>query len=190
MSELEEAWTAGLAEAEARARAQGRTDIAEYLALRSSNDLIRRIAGNWLLTMFTTAAGEANRAGAAIQISTEDAHRFKVGNASMVGSLLSLGSGVRKVLVEVGWPRTPRDGFIRGGGLACGNIKHVGLKRANEELRLIVDTSGTPGWIVVSKHGAQIEHGELTKLPKLHEANVKKHVAILLDESPQPRTMP
>ena len=60
MSELEDAWAVGLAEAEARARAQGRTDIAEYLALRSSNDLIRRVAGDWLLTMFTTAAGDAN----------------------------------------------------------------------------------------------------------------------------------
>src|SRR6185295_15682656 len=119
VSELEEAWTAGLAEAEARARAQGRADIADYLALRSSNDLIRRIAGDWLMNMFVTVAGEANRAGAAIQISTETSHRFKVGNASMVGTLLSLGSGVRRVLVEIGWPRTPRDGFIRGGGLAC-----------------------------------------------------------------------
>ena len=91
MSELEEAWAVGLAEAEASARAAGRTDIADYLALRSSNDLIRKIAGDWLLTMFTTAAGEANRAGAAIQISTNAAHRFKVGNASMVGTRLSLG---------------------------------------------------------------------------------------------------
>lgn len=183
MSELEEAWAVGLTEAEARARAEGRTDIAEYLALRSSNDLIRRIAGHWLLNIFTAAAGEANRAGAAIQIATEGTHRFKVGNASMVGSLLSLGCGVRKLLVEVGWPRTPRDGFIRGGGLACGNIKHVGIKRADQELRLVVDASGTPGWIVMSKHGAQVEHRELTKLPKLHEANVKKHVAILLADS-------
>jgi hypothetical protein len=178
MSELEEAWAVGLAEAEARARAQGRTDIAEFLALRSSNDLIRRIAGNWLLTMFTTVAGEANRAGASIQISTDDSHRFKVGNASMIGSLLSLGSGVRKVLVEVGWPRMPRDGFIRGGGLACGNIKHVGIKPANEELRLVLD-AGSPSWIITSGHGARVEAGDLGKL---HEANIKKHVALLLDD--------
>jgi len=183
MSELEEAWAVGLAEAEARARAQGRTDIAEYLALRSSNDLIRTIAGHWLLTMFTTAAGEANRAGAAIQISTDDGHRFKVGSASMIGSLLSLGSGVRKVLVEVGWPRTPRDGFIRGGGLACGNIKHVGIKPANEELRLVLDAAGTPSWIITSGHGARVEARDLTKL---HEANVKKHVALLLDDQQTP----
>lgn len=127
MSELDEAWALGLAEAEAHAQARGRTDIAEYLALRSSNDLIRSIARGWLLSMFAFAAGEANRAGAAIQISTDDAHRFKVENAGMVGSRLSLERGVRMLLVEVGWPRTPRDGFIRGGGLACGNIKHLGI---------------------------------------------------------------
>ena len=193
MSELEEAWAVGLAEAEARARATGRKDIAEYLALRSSNDLIRRIAGDWLLTLFTTAAGAANRAGAAIQISTEATHRFKVGNASMVGPRLSLGSGVRMLLVEIGWPRTPRDGFIRGGGLACGTIKHVGIKPANEELRLVLDASGTPRWIVMGRHGAHVELGEpreLRKLPKLHEANVKRHVAILLDDSRNPRTHP
>ena len=43
MSELDEAWALGIAEAEARARATGRADIAEYLALRSSNDLMRKI---------------------------------------------------------------------------------------------------------------------------------------------------
>jgi hypothetical protein len=183
MSELEEAWAVGLAQAEARARAQGHSDIAEYIALRKSNDLIRRIAGNWLLTLFTTIAGEANRTGATIQVCNDDLHRFKVGNATMTGSLLSLASGVRKVLVEVGWPRTPSDGFIRGGGLACGNIKHVGIKRANEELRLVLDSSGTPNWIVTSGHGAPVE------LRKLHEANVKKHIAILLDDRRILRTL-
>jgi hypothetical protein len=181
MSELEDAWAVGLAEAEARARASGRKDIADYIALRSSNDLIRRIAGDWLLTLFTTAAGEANRAGAAIQISTDAVHRFKVGNASMVGTRLTLGSGLRKLLVEVGWPRTPRDGFIRGGGLACGNIKHVGIKPANEELRLVLNAAGTPSWIVIGNHDEARE---------LHEMNVKDHLAILLDDSRNPRTRP
>ncbi len=181
MSELEEAWAVGLAEAEDRARANGRADIADYLALRSSNDLIRKVAGDWLLGMFTTAAGDANRAGAAIQISTDDSHRFKVGNASMVGPRLSLARGVRRLLVEVGWPRTPRDGFIRGGGLACGQIKHLGIKPANNELRLVLNASGTPVWIVIGKTDEPFE---------LHESNVKEHLAILLDDSRGSRTRP
>ena len=177
MSELNEAWALGLAEAEARARAMGRTDIADYLALRSSNDLIRKVASEWLLTLFVSAAGEANRTNAAIQISTDDAHRFKVGNARMLGSGLSLKRGVRVLLVEVGWPRTPRDGFIRGGGLACGNIKHLGIKLANEALRLTLDDSGTPSWMVEVKQGPPRE---------LHETDVQDHLAILLSDSRNP----
>src|SRR5687768_13921498 len=132
VSELDEAWALALAEAEQRARAAGRTDITTYLALRTSNDLLRKTGRDWLQTMFATVAGEANRTGAGIQISREDDHRFKVGTATMVGSRLSLSNGVRMLFVEVGWPRTPSDGFIRGGGLACANIKHLGIKSASE----------------------------------------------------------
>jgi hypothetical protein len=182
VSELDEAWALALAEAEARARAAGRTDISEYLALRSSNDLIRKIAGDWLVGMFTAAAGEANRRGAAIKISTEAAHRFKVGNASMVGSRLSLESGVRALVVEIGWPRAPSDGFIRGGGLACGNLKHRGIKSADEELRLILSASGTPSWIVKGQPGTSTEAHDF------HEANVRSHLAVLLENAPNPST--
>jgi hypothetical protein len=184
LSELDETWAIGLAEAEARARAQGRADIAAYLALRSSNDLIRKIAGDWLLNLFGTVAGEANRAGAAIQVATDDAYRFKVGNASMLGPRLSLANGVRRLLVEVGWPRTPRDGIIRGGGLACGHIKHVGIKSANQELRLILNDAGMPSWIVIEQHGSPGESREL------HERDVNTHVKILLDAPGDSRMRP
>ena len=174
MSELDEAWALALAEAEARTRAAGRTDISEYLALRRANDLIRKIASEWLLGLFVRAAGEANRAGGAINISTDDPHRFKAGKASMVGHRLNLGNGVRMLTVEIGWPRAPRDGFIRGGGLACGNIKHRGITSANEELRLVLRADGTPIWIAERKHETHVE---------LHEEDIKKHIAILLDDS-------
>ncbi len=90
VSELDEAWAQALAEAQQRARAAGRTDLSEYLALRASNDLLRQTSIEWLLTTFTKLAGKANRAGASIQISQQDAHRFPVGNATMVGRLLTL----------------------------------------------------------------------------------------------------
>src|SRR5437879_12504032 len=89
VSELDEAWALALAEAEKSARSAGRTDISSYLALRTSNDLLRKTGRDWLQETFTSVAGEANRAGAGIQISKDDGHRFKVGNASMVGSRLS-----------------------------------------------------------------------------------------------------
>ena len=172
MSELDEAWALGLAQAEARARAAGRTDIAEYLALRTSNDLQRKVGSDWLIEIFTSAAGNANRGGGAIQISSKGEHRFKIGHATMVGRQLNLSHGVRRLLVEVGWPRTPRDGFIRGGGLARAHIKHVGIKPADDLLRLVLNARGTPTWIVEPKHGESRE---------LHEADVRNHVAILLE---------
>jgi hypothetical protein len=174
VSELDEAWALALAEAEKRARAAGRTDISTYLALRTSNDLLRKTGSNWLQTMFVSVAGEANRAGAGIQVSREDGHRFKVGTATMVGSRLSLARGVRMLLVEAGWPRTPRDGFIRGGGLACANIKHLGIKSASEPLRLVVDQSGVPRWKA---------QGHRDEPHEIHEANIRKHIAILLSDS-------
>ncbi len=175
MSELDEAWALALAEAEAHAHASGRKDISEYLALRSSNDFLRKTGSDWLLTMFMTVAGEANRHGAGIQISREDKHRFKVGNASMVGRSLSLENGVRVLMVELGWPRTPSDGFIRGGGLAYGNIKHLGIKSASSIIRLVLSKRGTPQWTVEGKHGAHAV---------VHEGDIRRHVAILLSDAP------
>jgi hypothetical protein len=174
VSELDEAWALALAEAEQRARALGRTDIATYLALRTSNDLLRKTGADWLQQMFLTVAGEANRNGAGIQTSREDGHRFKVGNATMVGSGLSLTKGVRLLFIEIGWPRRPADGFIRGGGLACANIKHRGIKSATEQLRLTIDPSGVPRWNVESHRSEPYE---------IHEANIRNHITILLDDS-------
>ena len=179
MSELDEAWTIALAEAESRARSAGRTDLSAYLALRNSNDLHRKVGTDWLLTTFTTVAGEANRAGASLQLANDDTHRFKIENATMVGPRLNLDNGVRRLSVEVGWPRTPRDGFIRGGGLSCAKIKHFGRKSLDEELRLILDPAGTPRWIVKENDEGFRE---------VHEADVRRHVSILLNQPSTPIT--
>src|SRR6266702_4577361 len=94
MSELDEAWAQALAEAQQRARAAGRTDVSEYLALRASNDLLRQTGIDWLLATFTTLAGKANRAGGSIQIEQQATHRFRFGNATMVGALVVFRGGV------------------------------------------------------------------------------------------------
>ena len=174
ISELDEAWAAALAEAEARARAAGRADIAEYLALRSSNDLLRKTACDWLLTTFANVAGEMNRAGASLQMSNEDNYQFKVANDAMVGQLLKLENGVRQLLVEVGWPRVPRHGFIRGGGLARGRLRHVGIKSASEQIRLVISPEGSPRWLVENNREPATE---------IREASIRQHVAVLLDSS-------
>lgn len=171
MSELDEAWAAALREAEQKARLAGRRDVAEYLSLKNSNDLLRQAGIEWLLNSFTTHAGEANRTGASIQISNLTGHRFNVANSTMVGKLLTLRSGVRTLFIEAGWPRVPRDGFVRGGGLACANIRHLGIKAASEELRLLKSNNGVPAWSATS---AKRKHSLL-------EADVREHIRILID---------
>src|SRR5436189_5344195 len=85
MGELDAAWELALAEAKRRAHAAGRADIAQYLALRAENDLLRRTAIDWLVDTLTAFAADANRRGAAIQIERTDAHNCRVGAATMVG---------------------------------------------------------------------------------------------------------
>jgi len=170
MSELDEAWAAALSEAERRARLAGRNEVAEYLALKNSNDLLRKAGIDWLLAEFTVLAGEANRAGASIQIAKQDGHRFPTGTSTMVGHLLTLTNGVRTLFVEAGWPRAPRDGVVRGGGLAAAHIRHLGIKSANEELLLARSKTGAPAWKSIEKNYL------------LLEADIRRHLNILLNK--------
>ncbi len=158
-----------LAEAERQARATGRADIAEYIALRASNDLMRRTGIEWLLSTLTTLAGEANRTGVGIRIEKEEGHRFRVGSATMVGTRLTFRAGVRALIIEAGWPRTPADGFVRGGGLACGRIGHFGKRAADEELMLVRSKTGAPEWAILEKEG--------TRQP-LAEARLRRHFSL------------
>src|SRR5215470_3014402 len=171
MSELDKAWELALAEAQTRAHAAGRRDIADYLSLRRRNDLLRRTGTNWLIEEFIALAGEANRTGAGIQLERQDEHRFSRGSASMVGRQVTLRRGVRAVTIESGWPRTPKDGIVRGGGLACANIKHFGRAKHSVEL-LLVSRNGNPEWLVADDR-------EQTRLTAVH---VRKHLQILLSD--------
>ncbi|MGI8835737.1 MAG: hypothetical protein ACR2H4_03755 [Pyrinomonadaceae bacterium] len=174
VGELDETWAAALAEAEGRARAAGRSDLTEYLALRSSNDLLRTTACDWLLEAFRNVAGEMNRAGSSLHITSNENYQFKIANAALVGTLLKLENGVRQLLVEVGWPRVPGHGFIRGGGLALGHLRHFGIKSASEVIRLVTSPEGSPRWIVENNREPVVE---------IREANIRHHIAILLDSS-------
>ena len=171
MSELDEAWAAALSEAEQKARLAGRGDLAEYLSLRNSNDLLRKAGVQWLMESFTTAAGEANRAGASIKIARTEGQRFRTGTSTMVGHLITLTFGVRTLFIEAGWPRVPRDGIVHGGGLASANIRHLGIRAASEELVLAKTTSGAPGWKSLTKNR-----------PTLHASDIAYHISILLDQ--------
>ena len=174
VSELDEAWDLALAEAQQRAARAGRRDVAEYLRLRASNDLLRQTGIEWLLNTFTVLAGQANRRGASLQISKENAHRFPVGNATMVGPLLTLAFGVRALTIEAGWPRSPSDGFVRGGGLACGRIRHRGKKSVDDELMLMRSEKGAPRWMVIDN--------KTDRQSELLEAGIQKHLTKMLAE--------
>jgi len=169
MQDLEEVWEIALAEATQRARGAGRADIARYLDLRQRNDLLRRAATKWLNETITALAGEANRNGAAIQLERQADHRFRRESATMVGTQLVLRRGVRALTVECGWPRTPRDGIVRGNGLACANLKHLGRPRLNDELMLVSSASGAPQWFILKDD----------KRSRLTEADLRRHFSIL-----------
>ena len=157
---------------EARERAGGRGDVLEYLDLKAANDAARTRWVEWLLELFTAAAGELNRAGAGLALARTEAHRFRVGNSTMVGPRLVLRRGVRALTIEAGWPRAPRDGIVRGGGLASAALGHFGDARAGEELLLVPDPHADARWFVIEKTGARTE---------LRPEHLRRHLRRLLD---------
>ena len=172
MGGFDEDYERRLEEARERAGGSGRGDVLDYLNLRAANDRARARGVEWLLESFTAAAGEMNRAGAAVTLTRTDAHRFRVGHSTMVGSRLVLRRGVRQLTVEAGWPRAPRDGIVRGGGLASAQVGHFGNARAGEELLLLPSADGEARWFVLEQTGARAE---------LHEDRLRRHLARLLD---------
>src|SRR5919199_4180035 len=129
---FDEEYERELAEAQRRARAQGRGDVLDYLTLKAANDSLRARGVELLLGAFTALAGELNRAGAGVALSRADAHRFRVGHSTMVGPRLTLSRGLRALTVEAGWPRAPRDGVVRGGGLPPPPAGPLGQRKARE----------------------------------------------------------
>ena len=161
VTELDEAWALALAEAERRARAAGRGDVADFLRLRATNDLARTTGVQWLLDTFLTLAGQVNRKGAGLALERKETHRFRVGQATMAGSQLTLRAGVRALTVEAGWPRLPGDGIVRGGGLACGRVSHFGDRAAGAELLLVRAGEGAPHWLALDEQtGARAPFSE------------------------------
>lgn len=152
MNELDEVWTRIINEARAKAEASGRGDVAEYLALKASNDAIRAASVKWLFDAALEIASQANREKASIAIENENPHSFAFGNANLVGSLARFRQGVRCLTVEAGWTRTPADGFMRGGALACARISHFGMSKANAEI-LLIGGENSPNWFAADKDG-------------------------------------
>jgi hypothetical protein len=172
MNELDEVWTQMMQNAIRSAHSTGRTDVAEYLTLKARNDQIRATSCRWLFESFTELSDEVNRKGIRLNIENQNPHRFAVGNATMVGSLISFHHGLRNLTVEAGWTRTPQDGFIRGGGLACARISHFGMSKHNAELILVRSNENVPQWFSVTKEG---------KRSPISSDSLREHFNLFLD---------
>ena len=146
--------------------------MADYLSLRAANDLARTTGIDWLLESFVALAGEANRAGAGIGLTRGASHRFRVGQSTMVGAVLTLRAGVRTLTVEAGWPRVPGDGIVRGGGLACARVGHFGNPKANEDLLLVQSNNDAPQWFILEPTGARA---------RLLEDRLRRHITKFLN---------
>jgi hypothetical protein len=171
VEELEQVWTNQLNEAAERARAAGRGDVADYLALRLTNDFLRATSVRWLFEAATEIAAEANRRHANLIFEKDDPHRFTSGHATLVGARISFRQGVRCFSIEAGWTRTPSDGFMRGGALALARLTHFGLPKQNSEL-VLLKIDNAPVWFALDAHGGRSE---------FHSQHLQNHFRIFLD---------
>jgi hypothetical protein len=94
-----------------------------------------------------------------------------MGSSTMVGTRLTLSRGLRSLTVEAGWPRAPRDGIVRGGGLASARAGHFGERKSDEEFLLVPSGLEDARWLVLDKTGARTE---------LLEERLRAHVVRLL----------
>lgn len=145
MNELEDAWPALIGDAIAKARDLGRTEIADFLTLRASNDLIRVTAIKWLFDSMIEIASKSQAEFPGIKIEREEPHTFRLRGADLTGALLEVRLGVRCLTIQAGWTRGPKDGFMRGGALAFAKFTHLGLPRQNVEL-LLLRSEDLPAW--------------------------------------------
>lgn len=159
-----------LSEAAVNAREHGRHDVADYLSLKAANDVIRATGVKWLFDSILDVAGTANRINQVISIERLDPFTFLHHGATLVGSQLRLLLGVRCLMVEAGWTRTPADGFMRGGSLAIARFRHFGMPKANAEIALIKGDS-VPIWSYTSNTDPKTGFTTM---------DVRKHFAIFL----------
>jgi len=167
MNELDEAWSEMLAGAIANAKSSGREDVADFLALKQTNDAIRQTGVEWLFNSFIEIASEASRDNPHILIERESPHEFEFNRARMAGELVRVRFGVRCLTVEAGWTRTPAHGFMRGGALAAARLTHFGRPKAGVELTLL-HKGGAPGWHSLSGHS-------------FDSHSLREHLGILLE---------
>ena len=149
MNELNDIWEQMLESAIAKAEISGNHNVAEYLKLKATNDAIRTESSKWLFETLLETAHSFLQKGVNIVIENENPHRFEMNKATVVGSLLRFRQGLRCLTIEIGWTRTPSDGFMRGNALAFGKISHFGMSKKNVELHL-AKLNDIPTWFLIN----------------------------------------
>ncbi len=160
MAELDQLWVNMLDAASKKAVESGRHDVADYLRLKLANDTIRTTAVAWFFESAIEAASQASLPHPNLKIERKQPHSFAIGTANMVGALIEVKLGVRCVVFEAGWVRTPSDGIMRNGSLAHARIRHFGLPRQNAEFRL-VRAEPLPVWR--DDNGAELRTEEINR---------------------------
>jgi hypothetical protein len=155
MNELNEVWEQLLAEAAKTPNIIQNQRLKDFLAVKTANDLIRQTAIKTLFDAMLEIAVRANRKNANIIIEHENSHRFSLEKFSLSGEALKFRRGVRCLMIEAGWTRTPQDGFMRGNALAVTRISHFGISKANAELHLL-NFENEPRWFTINKNGMKI----------------------------------
>ena len=165
IDELDESWVRMVAAAGERATLEGRSDVAEYLRLKASNDAIRATGVKWLIDAFIEVAFTTD---SLFEIGRIDGHTFAYGASTMGGTRLDIRHGVRCLTIEAGWTRLPADGIMRDAALARANIIHFGRPRNTMSLRL-VHGADLPEWV--------IEEGTVFRIDQ-----VEHHISLLITD--------
>jgi hypothetical protein len=132
-----------LTEAEPKGVSSGKSDVADYLELRRTNDALRQAGVTWLLATFIDAVAPHMRMRPGLRIDRTEVHSFLYESTTMIGSLLEMRHGVRRLTVEAGWVRRPGDGIMRDGALAVAYVEHFGLPKAGQSLKLKASAEST-----------------------------------------------
>jgi len=129
---------------------------AEYLSLRSANDLVREKGKQWI---FETLSALCSEAGPEAILGRQD-WQFEVGRSVMVGERFGIRHQGRTLVVEIGWPREPAHGFVPDQGLARGRISLSASPMLSPRLQeeIILKTGNPdPRWYLIDAGKVGVE---------------------------------
>lgn len=171
MAEISEFWDEVLNKKAGDIAASEHRIVADFIALKATNDEIRQRAVDGLIASFTELAAHATRHDIPVDVERKEPHNFAAYGANMVGVKTSFRHGIRCLTVEAGWTRMPGDGFMRGGALAVAHIRHFGLREHAMDLALL-KTNDRPAWF-------EIDSDNVARLVDLE--SFIRHMTLLID---------